>query len=92
MSCCVIKWVSEAFSDPAFELWGGLVKIEAEFFASIENTIAAGEDVLLSGLSGAARTFFLHEITSKRRAKLLCMVPSEEIAYDLARELKSITG
>ncbi len=66
--------------------------MKQEFFANIENTITAGEDVLLSGLSGAARTFFIHEIISKRRGKLLCMVPSEEIAYDLARELKALLG
>lgn len=63
-----------------------------EFLASIEKTMAAGEDVLLSGLSGSARTFFLNEIISKRRGKLLCMVSSEEIAYDLARELKALLG
>lgn len=66
--------------------------MKQEFLASIENTIAAGEDVLLSGLAGSARTFLLHEIISKRRTKLLCMVPSEEIAYDLARELKALLG
>jgi len=66
--------------------------LKQDILASIENTIAAGEDVLLSGLSGSARTFFIHAIISKRRSKMLCMVPSEEIAYDLARELKALLG
>lgn len=62
------------------------------FFTNIEKTITAGEDVLISGLSGSARTFFLHELINMRRGKLLCMVPSEEAAYDLARELTALLG
>jgi transcription-repair coupling factor (superfamily II helicase) len=47
---------------------------------------------MLSGLSGAARTFLLHELYQGSQGKLLCIVPREEQAYDLAAELKGLLG
>lgn len=58
----------------------------------LRKTIAAGEDILLSGLNGPARTYFLQQLADKRRGKLLCMVASEEKAYDLADDLKRLVG
>ena len=73
-------------------IWGGLRGLKQELWESIKNTLGADEDVLLSGLEGSAQTYFLHELVNKRRSKLLCMVSSEEKAYDLARELKALLG
>lgn len=47
---------------------------------------------MLSGLSGAARTFLLHELFRGSHGKMLCIVPGEEQAYDLASELKGLLG
>ncbi|HRW13029.1 MAG TPA: transcription-repair coupling factor, partial [Syntrophomonas sp.] len=58
----------------------------------IQKTIRADQDVLLSGLDGAARIYFLHELINQRRGKLLCMVASEEKAYDLANDLRLLLG
>lgn len=41
---------------------------------------------MLSGLSGEARAYLLNEIQQKQK-KILCLVPSEEKAYDLANDL-----
>ncbi len=67
-------------------------ELKQAFIKSIEETIVRSEDILLSGLSGTAKTFFLHEIMTRHRGKLLCLVPTEENAYDLARELKALLG
>lgn len=45
-------------------------------------------NVLLTGLSGSARSFFLAEMSRSLPGKVLCLVPGEEKAYDLARELQ----
>ena len=66
--------------------------MKQELWDHINRSIGGGEDVLLSGLDGTARAYFLHELANKRRGKLLCMVSSEEKAYDLANDLKSLTG
>jgi transcription-repair coupling factor (superfamily II helicase) len=71
---------------------GGTGGLKQELWDQIKKSIGAGEDVLLSGLDGTARTYFLHELANKRRGKLLCMVSSEEKAYDLAAVLKSLMG
>lgn len=65
--------------------------MKQELWDQIKKTIT-GEDVLLSGLDGAARVYFIHELVNKRRGKLLCMVSSEEKAYDLANDLKLLLG
>ncbi|CFX10200.1 Transcription-repair coupling factor [Syntrophomonas zehnderi OL-4] len=62
------------------------------FLAKFGDTLKRGEDVLLSGLSGTARTYFLKETSHKYRGKFLCLVPTEENAYDLARELRALLG
>jgi len=51
-----------------------------------------GEDVIISGLSGAARTFVLKELFKNMPNRLLCIMAGEEKAYDLARELKAHYG
>ncbi len=66
--------------------------MKQELWEQIQKTIHAGEDVLLSGLEGAARVYFLHELANQRRGKLLCMVATEEKAYDLANDLKLLWG
>ena len=66
--------------------------MKQELWEHIKKTIGAGEDILLSGLDGSARTYFLHQLADKRRGKLLCMVSSEEKAYDLAGDLKLLMG
>jgi len=45
------------------------------------------ENVILSGLSGIARAFFLNELFQNRIGKSLCLVSTEEKAYDMARDL-----
>ncbi|MEN6351064.1 MAG: transcription-repair coupling factor, partial [Syntrophomonas sp.] len=46
------------------------------------------ENVLLTGLSGSAKGFFLSEIFAGCSGKTLCLVSGEEKAYDLARDLQ----
>lgn len=46
------------------------------------------ENVILTGLAGTARAYCLAEIMNQLHTKILCLAPSEEKAYDLARELE----
>ena len=46
------------------------------------------ENVILTGLTGSARSFVLSELIKLAHGKMLCLVGSEEKAYDLARELE----
>jgi len=51
--------------------------------------LAGYDDVLLTGMSGLARAFFLSELLPNLPNKLLCLVAGEEKAYDLIRDLES---
>ena len=59
---------------------------------TIDDCLKNGQNVLLSGLAGTARTFVLREIWRSGEGKLLCVVSSEEQAYDLAHELGNLVG
>lgn len=59
---------------------------------SIHHCLESGQNVLLSGLSGTARTFILKEIWKNGVGGFLCIVASEEQAYDLAHELGNLIG
>ncbi len=47
------------------------------------------ENVLLTGLSGTAKSYVISEVYKNSRGKMLCLVADEEGAYDLARDLAS---
>jgi len=59
---------------------------------SIKSNLDIERDVMLSGLSGTARSFFLKELYQICSAKILCIVSGEERAYDLADELQELLG
>ena len=63
-----------------------------ELLNSIKNCLDSQQDVMLSGLSGTARTFLLQEFYLISPGKLLCIVPGEEQAYDLLNDLKGLVG
>ena len=58
-----------------------------DLLEKIAATVTGNQDVLLTGMSGLARAFFISELLAALPGKLICMVPSEEKAYDLVREL-----
>jgi len=66
--------------------------LNLELIEAIKRNLDSAQDVMLSGLSGSARTFFLQEIFRDTPGKLLYIVPGEEQAYDLAEELTGILG
>lgn len=61
-----------------------------ELLDKIPRLLGGGEDVLLTGMSGLARAFFLAELLANLPGKLLCLVAGEEKAYDLVRDLGSL--
>lgn len=61
-------------------------------FEKINTSLEQQEDILLSGLSGSARAFFLSRTFQAQGRSLLCVVPDEEKAYDLSYELKNLLG
>ena len=54
----------------------------------IPRLLAGHQDVLLTGMAGLARAVFLFELLQLVSGKIVCLVPSEEKAYDLVRELE----
>jgi len=49
-------------------------------------------NVVLSGLSGSGLAYFLRQLVKAQAGKCLCLVPSEEKAYDLRAQLRVYTG
>jgi transcription-repair coupling factor (superfamily II helicase) len=52
-------------------------------------TIQQKENILLTGLAGSARTYLIYTLARNLNRKTLCLVSTEEKAYDLAKELKA---
>lgn len=53
----------------------------------INKCLEQRQNVILSGLSGMSRAYFIQEWLGSRRGKLLCLVAAEEKAFDLSQEL-----
>jgi len=66
--------------------------VNTSVLESISVCLEEGQNVLLSGLAGTARSFLLGEIFKGGPGRLLCIVAGEERAYDLAGELRSLLG
>ena len=62
-----------------------------DLFDRVHAHLEQQDDILLSGLSGSARIFFLHKIFRTRRS-IIYLAANEERAYDLSYELKNILG
>lgn len=58
-----------------------------DLLEKIAAMVGGSQDVLLTGMSGLARAFFLSELLGMLPGKLFCIVASEEKAYDLVRDL-----
>ncbi|MBO8159778.1 transcription-repair coupling factor [Thermosyntropha sp.] len=63
-----------------------------EFWDKILGTLALEENVILSGLSGTAKGFFLGNLLNKIGGKLLVLTENEEKAHDLSRDIVGFTG
>lgn len=48
------------------------------------------QNIILTGLSGSARAYVLHNYFTSFSPVMLCLVPDEEKAYDLARDLSGL--
>ncbi|MDD4548949.1 MAG: transcription-repair coupling factor [Syntrophomonadaceae bacterium] len=66
--------------------------MEGKFWQSIHKCRQKNQNILLTGLSGTAKSFTLAELQKNCPGKLLCLVPGEEKAYDLARDLQGLVG
>ena len=53
----------------------------------INKCLKQKQNVILSGLSGISRAYFIQEWLNSRKGKLLCLVSSEEKAFDLSQDL-----
>ncbi|MEA4924794.1 MAG: transcription-repair coupling factor [Syntrophomonadaceae bacterium] len=63
-----------------------------ELMDAIQHNLNSGHDIMLSGLSGSARTYLLQAIFQDAPGKLLYIAPGEEQAYDIAQELTDLLG
>lgn len=62
------------------------------FWGKILDLIKQKKNLMLSGLAGSAKTYLLAEIFKAQQSKILCILPSEEKAFDFHTELKSYFG
>jgi len=58
----------------------------------LDKELVPGNPAMLSGLAGSARSFFIHLWANRCRSKVICLVPGEEQAHDLGRELQGFLG
>ncbi|MDD3879831.1 MAG: hypothetical protein PHP26_07550, partial [Syntrophomonas sp.] len=63
--------------------------MQEKLMDSLREGLQNRQNILLTGLSGSAKAFLLTEILKNQSQKLLCLVPGEEKAYDLARDLEA---
>lgn len=66
--------------------------LKLDILNTIKKNLDDARHIMLTGLSGSARTYFLQEMFRMNSGKLLCIIPAEEQAYDLAEELKETLG
>lgn len=62
----------------------------ATLFDRIKECLFKRQNIILTGLSGSARAFVLHDYLASFSPYQLCLVPNEEKAYDLARDLAGL--
>lgn len=55
---------------------------------STYEVLSNNENVLLTGLSGTAKSYVISQLFHEFSGKILCLVPNEEKAYDLARDIE----
>lgn len=63
--------------------------MDSQIITSINHCLNSRKNALLSGLAATARVFFYQELFRSKTGKSLCLVSTEEKAYDLARGLGS---
>ncbi|HWP98179.1 MAG TPA: transcription-repair coupling factor [Syntrophomonadaceae bacterium] len=59
-------------------------------FKHLAGCLARRENLLLTGLSGAAKSYVIHHLVEEHPGYVLCLVPDEEKAYDLQRGLEGL--
>ncbi|MGI6413356.1 MAG: transcription-repair coupling factor [Syntrophomonadaceae bacterium] len=59
-----------------------------QLFAALQRCRDAKQNILLTGLTGSAKGYLLSELLIRPTGKILCLVPEEEKAYDLYRDLQ----
>lgn len=58
-----------------------------ELLGSLQECLKQRKNIMLTGLSGSAKTFVISRLAAGRKGKTLCLVADEERAYDLVRDL-----
>ncbi len=69
-----------------------LLTLNREIFNQIRDKLENKENIMLSGLDGSAKAYFLQTLMEGQTGKIICLVETEEKAYDLARDLQALTG
>ncbi len=63
--------------------------MQNQLFNSMLNALQQRENILLTGMSATAGSYVISELARQTGTTTLCMVPDEEKAYDLLRDLKA---
>lgn len=61
-----------------------------DWINQVTATIDQQENVLLTGLAASARSYLIQLLAREMNRKAVCLVPSEEKAYDLFKDLKGL--
>lgn len=65
--------------------------MDDRLFKEIRRHLGQQDNVVLSGLSGSGKAFFLGHFSKPGQGKCLCLLPTEEKAYDLRTQLRAFT-
>jgi transcription-repair coupling factor (superfamily II helicase) len=67
-------------------------RLDDRLISEIQQHLHNRDNVVLSGLSGSGKGFFLQHFSKAFQGKCLCLVPGEEKAYDLRAQLRAFTA
>lgn len=68
-------------------LWEALSDLNEKLLGALGDCLAKKQNLQLTGLAGSARAFVLRELQQRCGKVMLCLVPGEEKAHDLAAAL-----
>jgi transcription-repair coupling factor (superfamily II helicase) len=71
---------------------GGKADLNQNLIGRIIKCLVGGQNAVITGLSGSAKSLLLAEVFRNHKGKTLCLVAGEEKAYDFSRDLKGMVG
>ncbi len=68
------------------------LKVDIDIVKNLTTELVPGKIGMISGLAGSAKSFFLYLLAVNTSGPLVCLVPSEEEACDIQRDMEGFLG